>query len=126
MILPNPGDNLTVGLLYYKFSVGWGSLGTCILHCYALVFLIVESYTFLCRPFWDVLFSVPSLQIQLYSCCFNHSSGFGSVGGTCVTMFIVMVFLLWLDSCRCLYMGLCSSVRCSISLCLQARCVYPT
>ena len=46
--------------------------------------------------------------------------------GACVTIFIVTVFLLWLDSCRCLYMGLCSSVRCSISLCLQARCVYPT
>ena len=40
----------------------------------------------------DILFSVPSLQIQLYSCCFSHSSGFGSVGGACAKMFIVTGF----------------------------------
>ena len=76
------------------------------------------------RPLWDVLFSVPSLQIKLYSCCFNHSSGFGSVGSACVKMFIVTVFLSCLVGV-CIW-GCVESVRCSISLCLQARCVYPT
>ena len=57
-------------------------------------FLIVGLYIILFRPFLDVLFSVPSLQIQLYSCCLSHSSGFGSVGGACVKMFIVTVFFV--------------------------------
>ena len=87
---------------------------------------MVKSYNIMVffKPLWDILFSVPSLQIQLYFCCFNHStsSGFSSVsGGACFKMFEVMVFLLWLDSCRRLYVELCSSVRCSISLCLQKK-----
>ena len=29
--------------IYCKFSVGWGSLSTYILHCYALVLLVSDS-----------------------------------------------------------------------------------
>ena len=34
--------------------------------------LLVESNIVLFKPFIDVFVKVPSLQIQLYSCCFGH------------------------------------------------------
>ena len=68
-----------------KFSVDHSAPVFCIVMHYCCWFLIVESYIVLFTPFFlDVLFSVPSLQIQLYSCCFSHSSGFGSVECACV------------------------------------------
>ena len=84
----------------------------CIVVHYCCWFLIVGSYIVLFRPLLDVLFSVPSLQIQLYSCCFSHSSGFGSVGGACVKMFIVTVFFVVAGFLKVFV--------------YQARCVYPT
>ena len=45
-----------------KFSVGWESLSTCVLHCCALLLLVSDCWVVivLFRPFLDVLFSVPS------------------------------------------------------------------
>ena len=44
--------------------------------------LIVESIIVLFKPFMDVFVKVPSLHIQLYSCCFSHVSvSFSSFSG---------------------------------------------
>ena len=91
-----------------------------------VVLLMVESKIVLFRPLCEVLDSVPSLHIQWYSCCFSHCSLFSSVVGAWVRMCMVIAFLSCLFSSMCLHTGLFSSVRCSISLCLHALCVYPT
>ena len=111
-------------ILYYKVSGGWGSLCTFV-RTY-VVLLMVESNIVLFRPLCEVLDSVPSLHIQWYSGCFSHCSLFSSVVGAWVRMCMVIVFLSCLFSSMCLHTGLFSSVRCSISLCLHALCVYPT
>ena len=55
--------------------------------------LLVESNIVLFRPFIDVFVKVPSLQIQLYSCCFGHVSVSFSSVGVCVKICIVILLL---------------------------------
>ena len=77
------------------------------------------------RPFFVSLFSVPSLHIQLYSCCLSQVSLFGSSLGACGSMFSV-ILLLSLCCFRWLCIELCSFVRCSMGRILIGLCVYPT
>ena len=54
---------------------------------------MVESNIVLFRPLCEVLYSVPSLHVQWYSCWFSHCSLFSSVVGAWVRMCMVIVFL---------------------------------
>ena len=76
--------------------------------------LVLLDHTLFCLGLFFVsLFSVPSLHIQLYSCCLSQVSLFGSSLGACVSMFSV-ILLLSLCCFRWLCIGLCSFVRCSV------------
>lgn len=66
-------------------------------------------------PLVDRLLSVPSLHIQFCSCCLSQVSLSFSPVGSCVSMFSVILLLLWLCCSRWLCIGLVLSVRCSVS-----------
>ena len=70
----------------FEVSDRWGSL-VClkVTGCFGLVLVMSHGWVMnLLNPLELNLIRVPSLQIQLHSCGFNHSSGFSSLVGAWV------------------------------------------
>ena len=72
--------------------LGVYSVPQCVFLSYVL-FGESNNIIVLFKPFMDVFVKVPSLQIQLYSCCFSHVSVSFSSVGVCVKICIVILLL---------------------------------